>query len=148
MIFSKYDLKYLIVGGEAVIYYGYARLTGDIDFFYNNSPENVDKLYESLLEFWEGVIPGVSSVADFLEDGIIIQFGQPPNRIDLINSIDGVIFEEAWNSKVQETITIKNQNISFYYIGLEALIKNKQASSRYKDLDDLRFLSKLALKIK
>ena len=44
-LLSKHQVKYLIVGGEAVIFHGYARLTGDIDIFYDASPDNVEKLF-------------------------------------------------------------------------------------------------------
>jgi len=52
----KYSVKYLIVGGEAVIFYGYARLTGDIDLFYDNTKKNVRNLFHALKDFWKGKI--------------------------------------------------------------------------------------------
>ena len=139
---DKYRVRYVIVGGEAVIYYGYARLTGDIDLFFESTPENVTKLHSALMDFWEGQIPGIESSHEFLDPGVIIQFGVPPNRIDLINRIDGVVFNEAWEDKVTETIKIKNQNISIYYIGIKQLIKNKSSLERPKDLEDLKYLKK------
>ena len=48
----KHQVKYLIVGREAVIFYGHARLTGDIDFYYDRSTENVNKLFKALNKFW------------------------------------------------------------------------------------------------
>lgn len=75
----------MIVGGEAVIYYGNPRLTGDVDFFYDSSTENTEKLYLALTEFWAGDIPGLNSVDKLQEVCVIVQFGVPPNRIDLIN---------------------------------------------------------------
>ena len=54
-----YKVKYVIVGGEAVIYYGYPRLTGDVDFFYQLDDENVKRLYKALIEFWDKDIPGI-----------------------------------------------------------------------------------------
>ena len=94
-LLAKHKVKYVIVGGEAVIYYGYARLTGDVDFFFGTSKENTQCLYETLDEFWGGDIPGVDSFEELMESGTILQFGLPPNRIDLLNHIDGVTFEEA-----------------------------------------------------
>jgi len=40
-LLHNHKVKYLIVGGEAVIYYGHARLTGDIDIFYDSSKRNI-----------------------------------------------------------------------------------------------------------
>ncbi len=101
-LLNVYGVRYVIVGGEAVIYYGYARLTGDVDFFYEPTTANVTYLYNALLDFWEGKIPGVKCSAELQTKGTIFQFGVPLNRIDLINSLDAVSFEEAWESRKEE----------------------------------------------
>lgn len=141
-LLDKYAVKYVIVGGEAVIYYGYPRLTGDVDFFYSASSENVQQLYEALKDFWDGNIPGIKSENELSKPGYIIQFGVPPNRIDLMNTIDGVTFKEAWPSKKKEAINIEGKIYPVYFLGLEQLIQNKKASGRDKDLDDLTYLTK------
>ncbi len=133
-------VQYVIVGGEAVIYYGYARLTGDVDFFYESTSGNSQRLFNALHEFWEGNIPGVKSFIELQSEGTILQFGQPPNRIDLINRIDGVTFDEAWKSRIENEIEWENQRISVFYIGLSELIKNKESIRRGKDLEDLKYL--------
>ncbi len=56
---DNYQVRYIIVGAEAVIYYGYARLTGDVDFFFEKTAQNVQRLYDCLNEFWGGNIPGL-----------------------------------------------------------------------------------------
>jgi probable addiction module antidote protein len=56
---------------------------------------NIQNLFRALIEFWGGKIPGIASAGEFEIEGQIIQFGIPPNRLDLINTIDGVSFEEA-----------------------------------------------------
>lgn len=139
-LFSKYDVHYLIVGGEAVIYYGNPRLTGDVDFFYRNDFKNVEKLFGSLLEFWDGTIPGLENKEELMENGVIVQFGVPPNRIDLINNIEAVNFDDAWKNKLTVTVAIYKESIQIFYIGLDDLIKNKQSIGRNKDKEDLKFL--------
>ena len=141
-LLNKHQVRYLIVGGEAVIYYGYVRLTGDIDFYFDLLPDNTKGLYNALNEFWEGEIPGIKSQEELLEPGVIIQFGVPPNRIDLINKIEGVIFNDAWKDKAIETIIFNKQVISVYFIGIKQLIRNKASLNRPKDLDDLKYLRK------
>ncbi len=136
----KFSVKYLIVGGEAVIHYGYARLTGDIDLFFENTPENIDCLFKAINEFWEGKIPGIERKEELAEPGIIIQFGVPPNRIDLMNKITGVNFSDAWRNKKIEKIKVKKQVIEIFYIGLNELIQNKEILKRPKDLEDLKYL--------
>lgn len=137
---SAHEVKYLVIGGEAVIYYGNPRLTGDIDFFFEAKTENVKKLFYSLLKFWDDNIPGLESYTELLEVGVIIQFGVPPNRIDLINKIDGVGFEEAWENREMVDLEFSDTKIKIPYIGLDQLIKNKQVADRLKDQEDLKYL--------
>ncbi len=111
----RHGVVYLIVGGEAVIFPGHLRLTGDVDFFYERTPGNSKKLFECLQEFWDGMIPEVEQEDDFMDEGVIFQFGRPPNRIDLLNKIDGVEFDEAWATREVVEIrggaeSVANQN--------------------------------------
>ena len=85
-------------------------------------------------------MPGLTSAADLSPDGTIVQFGQPPNRIDLINAIEGVQLEEAWNSRVEAVLAVEGREIPVPFIGIDALLKNKRAVGRPKDLDDLSYL--------
>lgn len=142
----KYKVRYLIVGAEAVIFHGFARLTGDVDIFYEPSPKNCRALLSALREFWAGPVPGIGSPAELATKRTIIQFGYPPNRIDLINTISGVDFTEAWEGKSPQAFLIRKQSVTVHYIGLAALIKNKQACGRPKDLEDLKYLREAAKK--
>ena len=109
---AKHEVDYVIVGGEVVIYHGHARLTGDIDIFYRLEESNVEMLFAALTEFWSGDIPEIDTPEQLSHQGMIIQFGLPPNRIDLLNDLSGISFEEVW--------------------------KNKEAANRPKDADDLK----------
>ena len=147
-LLAKHKVNYLIVGGEAVIYYGHARLTGDIDIFFELERKNVSKLYKMLNEFWENDIPGISNEKELMKRGVVFQFGVPPNRIDLINEIQNVNFTEGWKNREAVTITHKRKQFSIYYIGLNELIKNKKAINRFRDREDLKFLNELKKKKK
>lgn len=142
-LLHKYQIKYLVVGGEAVIYYGYPRLTGDIDLFYSLDDENVDLLYDALSEFWGNDIPGLKSAEELQSLGYVIQFGVPPNRIDLLNQIEGVSFDNAWNNRLEESIVIKKEKVPIFIIGLSDLIVNKRQTGRNKDLEDLNYLESI-----
>jgi len=135
------EVRYLIVGGEAVIYHGYARLTGDVDFFFEPFKENAVRLYEALKEFWAGDIPGINALEELMEIGLILQFGVPPNRIDLMNQISGVTFHEAWKNRIRKTIKRAGGEVPIYFIGLDELIRNKKAIGRPKDMEDLKYLT-------
>jgi hypothetical protein len=131
-LLQRHQVRYLVVGGEAVIYHGHIRLTGDIDFFYDCGRQNAEALFEALLAFWDRNIPGIKHVEELQEEGVVVQFGRPPNRIDLLNRIDGVDFEEAWQNRITVTVDAPASKLPVYYIGLDDLIRNKEASGRAK----------------
>lgn len=139
-LLSKHRVKYLIVGGEAVIYYGYARLTGDIDIFYDRDEKNILKLYLALKQFWNDDIPGITNKIELMQDGIVFQFGAPPNRIDLMNRIENISFNTAWINRIDTRLEFNDKKYNIHYIGLKELIKNKESINRNKDKDDLKFL--------
>jgi hypothetical protein len=110
-LLSRHDVRYLMVGGEAVIFHGHSRLTGGVDFFFHGEAENARRLFVALSEFWEGEIPGVKRAEELSEPGLVVQFGVPPNRIDILNSIEGVEFSEAWSERVTATVVSETGEI-------------------------------------
>jgi len=139
-LLHRHSVQYLVVGGEAVIFHGHSRLTGDVDFFFGGATENAGNLFSALMEFWEGDIPGITSIAELSEEGLVVQFGAPPNRIDLLNTIDGVSFGEAWVQRETALVVGEDGEIPVHFIGLDSLIRNKERAARPKDLDDLQYL--------
>ena len=77
-------------------------------------------------------------IEDFLEPDVVFQIGLPPQRIDLLTSVSGVNFDEAWQNKVQTNLG----ELDAFVIGLDELLKNKIASGRPKDLLDADILRK------
>ncbi len=134
------EVRFMIVGGEAVIFYGHIRVTGDIHVFYDREHDNAVSLFEALEEFWQGEIPELEGPFELEKRGVIFQFGVPPNRIDLLNDIDGVNFDSAWRRRTSVLLERQSGSTPFSYIGLEDLIQNKRASGRPKDQEDLPFL--------
>lgn len=134
------NVRFLIVGGEAVIFYGHIRLTGDIDLFYSGDPRNASRLFDVLDRFWQGNIPGLANSSPLEVKGKIFQFGVPPNRVDLLNDIDGIDFEAAWENRTPVVLEGPQGQFTINYIGIDELIINKRASGRPKDLDDIPFL--------
>lgn len=141
-ILERRQVRYLVIGGQAVIYYGYPRLTGDIDLFFDREPDNAVRLFDALAEFWGGDVPGVDGSEELRRQGLILQFGRPPNRIDLVNQVDGLTFEEAWQTRLD--LEVSGQGIRVPYVSLAKLIQNKEASGRPRDLEDLEYLRRAA----
>ena len=128
---NKNRVRYLIVGGYAVAFHGYPRYTKDMDIWIWLDPENADRLVKALDDF------GFASLGlqkdDFLTPGEVIQLGYPPNRIDLITSLEGVNFENCYASKLE----ISMDDVPVNFIDLKNLRKNKKAAGRPQDLADL-----------
>lgn len=79
-----------------------------------------------------------------MEPGLILQFGLPPNRIDLLNQIAGVAFGTAWPARLEVSLASDHETTPMYYRGLVQLIENKAAAGRPRDLDDLTYLRNVA----
>jgi predicted nucleotidyltransferase len=133
-LLNDQKVEYLLVGGYAVVLYGYVRYTGDIDFWINPTEENANRIVEVLDRFGFGSLN--LTIKDFTKDDQIIQLGYPPNRIDIITSVTGLTFTECYPKRNSFSI----EGVEVQTISLEDLKKNKKASGRYKDLDDLENL--------
>jgi hypothetical protein len=134
-LLNKNQVEYLIVGGYAVGFHGYPRYTGDIDIWLNPIKTNVSKMASVLEEF--GFSPQHFSIDDFQIKDNIVRIGFPPNRIDLMVSIDGVDFDECYPNRVIEDLGGAKVN----FISVNDLIKNKKACNRTKDQIDVENLS-------
>jgi hypothetical protein len=134
-LLNEKKVEYLIVGGYAVTVYGYPRYTGDLDIWINNSEDNANLIIDVLKDF--GFSSLKLSPEDFLKKGNIVQLGYPPLRIDILNDIDGVEFHDCYKRK--EDFIIDELKIPF--ISSNDLLKNKKASGRHKDIDDIENLT-------
>lgn len=135
-LLNYHKVKYLVVGAFALIYYTFPRNTGDIDFFIESTKTNADRILNVLNDF------GFESLKlkneDLTSPDIIIQLGFSPNRIDLITSITGITFSEAYNNRIKGKIG--SEEVDF--ISADDLLKNKKASGRLKDIADAEVLMK------
>jgi hypothetical protein len=139
-LLNKQDVKYVLVGGWAVIFEGYARTTGDMDFFKERSEANAEKLIIVLKKFCGSTLG--FKIFDFLKEDNILMIGRPPFRIDLLTSISGVDFDEAFNT----SHLYKEDTFEVRCIHINELINNKKASGRLKDLADAEMLEKILKK--
>jgi nucleotidyltransferase DUF2204 len=127
-------VDYIVVGGHAVAFHGHPRFTGDIDFLVRPTNENAEVLIGAVREF--GFSEMGLSAGDFTRPNTVVQLGHPPNRVDLLTSISGIDFEEAWGGRSGGEL----DGLPVYFLGWDALLKNKRASGRDKDLADVNKL--------
>lgn len=133
-LFNAHKVEYLVVGAYALAYHGAPRYTGDIDIYAKPDAVNAQRIMAALHEFGFGSV-GLTA-ADFQSPDNVIQLGVPPVRVDIITSITGVSWEEAFSGRVEG----KYGDIPVHYIGREQFILNKRALGRKKDLADLEAL--------
>ena len=131
---NDHDVRFLIVGGYAVAYYGHPRYTKDLDVWVDATDLNAQRLLAALEDFGFGALDLGSD--DFLVPDRVIQLGYPPLRIVLLTSVSGVSFDECYpNRRVVEI-----DDVEVPFIGLDDLKTNKRASGRHQDLADLENL--------
>ncbi|MEM6431872.1 MAG: DUF6036 family nucleotidyltransferase [Deinococcota bacterium] len=135
-LFKKHSVRYLIVGGYAVMRYTEPRFTKDLDLLIAVDENNARAVYTALKEF--GAPLKHLSAQDFAAEGYFYQMGNPPLRVDVLMSIPGVSFEDVW--KRRETITIAE--VEMHFIAKTDLIKAKRAAGRAQDLLDLENLQR------
>ncbi len=133
-LFAANDIEFIIVGGYALAFHGAPRFTGDLDLFVRPDRENAGRILSALKEFGFGSLD--LSEKDFESPSQVVQLGRPPVRVDIITSIDGVPWPEAWAEKTSG----KCAEVPVFFIGRRNLIRNKRAVGRRQDLADLEAL--------
>jgi predicted nucleotidyltransferase len=135
-ILEKHDVKYMLVGGHAVNYYGYIRTTQDMDLLIYPSTQNSTRIMAALDEFGFGGA-GIPQEC-FEKRGSAVHLGVAPNRIDLLTHLKGIDLDKAFDNTHRIEIQGKLVNI----ISLEDLIETKRCSDRLRDRADAEELLK------
>lgn len=133
-IIEKYKVQYLIVGGYAVMKYSEPRFTKDLDIFIAADKDNGKRVYAALKEF--GAPLENLSPDDFSHQGYFYQMGRPPLRVDIMMSIPGVAFEDAWKNRE----IFEMDDLKIFFISRSDLMRAKAASGRAQDKIDLEKL--------
>jgi predicted nucleotidyltransferase len=129
-LFRSKGVEFLVVGGHAVAYHGYPRLTEDLDLFVRPDVANGARVVEALEEFGFGSLELQPS--DFQAGDRVIQLGRRPNRVDLLTKLYGVPFVDAWSRRVAVSL----DGAPVWMISREDLIQNKRATGRPQDAVD------------
>jgi hypothetical protein len=133
--FNARNVSFLIIGGYAYSHYTEPRATKDLDVLIATTDENVQLVYEALVNFG-APLDGVTA-RDFQQPKSWFQIGVPPGRIDIVQSIDAIDFDSAWENSLEGII---DDDIPVRFISLEDLIRNKLAVGRLRDLADVEDL--------
>jgi len=129
---------FLIVGAYAMASHGVVRATEDLDVLVRPDPENAERVWRALLAFGAPVEATGLTPGDLARTDLVYQIGQPPRRIDLLTEISGLDFDEGWRTRRIDRFG----DLAVPFLGRDALIANKRASGRLKDLADLEILER------
>jgi hypothetical protein len=134
LAFNAHGVEYLVVGAHALAVYGHVRATKDLDVWVRPDGENAKRILTALSAFGAPLDDLTSD--DLSRAGTVFQIGVPPLRIDLITSIDGVDFTEAWPDRFSTTFG----GVPVFVISRHHLITNKKTAARLQDLADVEQL--------
>ena len=136
-LLEEKKVKYVLVGGLAVLIHGHFRTTKDMDIFYERSEENCRKVLDVIEKF--GFKNLRLTIEDLKDERGYIQLGREPVRIDLFCDLPGVSFGEVYES----AIDYKEDDFTVKVIHINHLIQNKKSVGRFQDLDDVKKLEKI-----
>jgi hypothetical protein len=134
--FADGGVDFVVIGGWALALHGYARGTDDMDVFVRSTRDNAQRVFDALTAFGAPVAAHGVTADLFAKQGYGYRMGVKPNLIEVLTSIDGVDFDAAANGA--RTFELDGRQIPF--IGRSALMLNKRAAGRPKDLADLAWL--------
>jgi hypothetical protein len=129
-------VRFLVVGAHALAAHGVPRATGDLDVWIDPTIDNAARTWNALTEFGAPLEALGIQPEDLARPDQVVQLGLPPYRIDLLTSISGVEFAEAWPHRLEGTLF----EVPVAFIGRESFVRNKRATGRPKDLEDIRSL--------
>ena len=132
--------RFLVVGAHAVAVHGIPRSTGDLDVWIDTGSENIPRVWTALVHFGAPMEALGVTTSDLAKPGMIVQLGVPPRRIDIITSVTGIGFEDAWVGRVTHRVN----DLEVPFIGRAELLLNKRATGRPKDLADVEALERRA----
>lgn len=136
--FANAQVEFLVVGAHALAAHGIPRATGDLDVWVRPSAHNAARVMTALRAFGAPLSEHGIAEADFASPGAVYQLGLPPRRIDVLTHLSGLSFDEAWPSH----LVIPLRGLPIAFLGREAMLKNKRAAARTKDLLDVELLER------
>lgn len=132
--FNDQSVEYLVVGAHALAAHGHVRATKDLDLWVRPDPDNARRILAALKHF--GAPLHDLTLQDLERPGLIFQIGVPPLRVDILTSVDGLEFPEAWIERMPASFA----GLPVPVLSRAHLVRNKRASGRLQDLADVERL--------
>jgi hypothetical protein len=128
---SDAGAEFLVVGAHALAAHGTPRATGDLDIWVNPTPANAALVMAALRAF--GAPLTSLTIDDLTTPDLVFQIGVVPSRVDILTTISGISFDDAWTRRMVLAI----EGVQVPVLGRDDFIANKRASGRPKDLVDV-----------
>jgi glycine cleavage system aminomethyltransferase T len=128
--------RFLVVGAHALAAHGIPRATGDLGVWIAADADDAQRVHRALIRFGAPMVAMGLAADDLTRAEQVLQIGLPPRHIDVLTSITGVDFDEAWPDRVSHDM----DGVMIPILGRATLVKNKRATGRAKDLADLEAL--------
>jgi predicted nucleotidyltransferase len=129
-------VRFLVVGGYAVMKYTEPYHTKDLDIWIEPTPENANRVLEVLRRF--GAPGHQVTVDDLTNPDLIYQIGVEPVRVDIMSGVSGLKFEEAWEHRVETDYG----GVVAPVLSIDDIIAAKKATGRAKDRIQARELQR------
>jgi hypothetical protein len=126
-------VRFLVVGAHALAFHGVVRATLALDIWVEPTPENAKRVWSALAAFGAPLHALRVGEDDFVRPNALVQFGSPPNRIDVLTTLSGLTFASAWAERVEAEV----DGVSVPFLSRASLVANKRATGRKKDAVDL-----------
>jgi hypothetical protein len=139
-LLCSHRARFLVVGAHALAAHGRPRATQDIDILVEPTRANARRVCSALADF--GFAALAKELDAFATPDRMATLGKPPLRIDVMTSISGVSFHQAWRGRVTATF----DGIEVGFLGRAEFVRNKTAAGRPKDLLDIALLQEVAQK--
>lgn len=129
-------VRFLVVGAHALAAHGIPRTTGDLDVWVEPTRANAVRVWKAMSEFGAPLADLDVHESDFAAPDRVVQLGLPPYRVDILTAVSGLTFEDAWADRLPGHLF----GVDVPFLGRDTMIRNKRATGRDKDLEDVRAL--------
>jgi hypothetical protein len=136
--FADEKVEFVMIGGWALALHGYGRGTDDLDVLVRASTDNAARVFKALVRFGAPVAAHGVTEGLFTRDGYGYRMGVKPHLIEILTKIDGIGFAEV----IADSKHFELEGRMIPYISRRALLKNKRAAGRPKDLADVDWLER------
>jgi hypothetical protein len=133
-LFEKHQVRYLVAGGYAVMFHSEPRYTKDLDIVVGTASGEAERVAIAMAEF--GFPMTLDQIETWKKPNQMIVLGRPPSRIDVLNELTGIDFDDAWQRRVYGDVG----KLRVAFLSIEDLLTAKRAVGRPQDLIDVAAL--------